>query len=90
MVDESRAARCPGPEGRAHGVGGVHAAAGAGAGDGVLLDVLEFLVADLARGVLTHGLEDAHDACGPGPFLNYLAGWCHIHVDGRHWRAACP
>src|SRR4029453_2443492 len=39
----------------------VHAAAGAGAGDGVLLDVLQLLVADLAGGVLAHGFEHADD-----------------------------
>ena len=48
-------------DGAGHGVGGIHAAAGAFTGDGVLFDVDEFLVGDLAVGVLAHGFEDGDD-----------------------------
>ena len=46
---------------RFDGVGGVHAAAGAGAGDGALLDFVQIKVAQIAGCVLAHGFEDADD-----------------------------
>ena len=48
-------------EGRAHGVGGVHAAARAAAGDRVALDLAEVLLAHLAGRELADRLEHADD-----------------------------
>src|SRR5689334_1249612 len=48
-------------EGRAHRVRGVHAAARAGAGDGIALDAAEVFLAHLAGAVLAHRLEHADD-----------------------------
>jgi hypothetical protein len=66
-----------------HGVGRVHAAAGAGAGNGALLDLVQVLVAHVAGGVLAHGLEHAHDV----QVLALVAArqdGAAVHVDGRH------
>ncbi len=46
---------------RAHGVGGVHAAAGAGAGAGLAFDLVHALLVELAGLVLADGLEDGDD-----------------------------
>ncbi len=48
-------------DGAGHGVGGIHAAAGAFARDGVLFDVDEFFVRDLAVRVFAHGFENGDD-----------------------------
>src|SRR5690606_20796730 len=72
-----------GLEGRGHGVGRVHAAARTRAGNGVAFDVLQFLVADLARGVLAHGLEHAHDVQVAAVQAAGLYG-ASVHIDAGH------
>src|SRR5690606_26668047 len=79
-IDQGDAQRL---EGRAHGVGGVHAAARAGAGNGVLLDVLELFVADLAGRVLAHGLEHADDV-EVFAFPAARQDGAAVDVDGGH------
>jgi len=54
-------AHAEGLDGGGHGVGGVHAAAGAGARDGALLNGQEFGVGDFVIGVRADGLEDRDD-----------------------------
>ena len=59
-------------DGAGHGVGGIHAAAGAGAGNGALLDGLKFFVADFFVGVRADGFEDGNDvelACPVSPVM---------------------
>ena len=56
-----REGEAEGFDGAGHGVGGVHAAAGAWAGDGALFDVGEGGVGDFAAGVLADGFEDRDD-----------------------------
>ena len=70
-------------EGRAHGVGGVHAAAGAGAGDGAFLDLQQVGVAHVAGGVLAHSLEHADDVEVFALVLARQDG-AAVHIDGRH------
>ncbi len=48
-------------DGAGHGVGGVHAAAGAGAGNGALFDGLQFRVGNFLVGVRADGFEHGHD-----------------------------
>ena len=58
---QRRVAQAQRLEGRAHRVGGVHAAAAARAGDRQAFDLAEVLLAHLAGAELAHGLEDADD-----------------------------
>ena len=53
-------------DGRRHGVGGVHAAARTGAGNGHFLDLFDLDLADVAARVLAHGLEHGNDVGVPG------------------------
>ena len=50
-----------GLERRGHGVGGVHAATGAGAGAGMAFHVQQGRIVDLVGGIGAHGLEGADD-----------------------------
>src|SRR5205807_726634 len=71
-------------DGGAHGVGGVHAAAGAGTGAGLALDLVNAGRVELARLVLADRLEDRHDvdirAVGPGAGEDAAA----VDEDTRH------
>ncbi|TKW50631.1 hypothetical protein CTA1_5680 [Colletotrichum tanaceti] len=64
-----------GLDGGGHGVGGVHASAGAAAGAGVADDVEALLLGDLAGDVLAVGLEGGDDVDG-------LAGLAAAGLDG--------
>ncbi len=48
-------------DGAGHGVGGVHAAAGAGAGNGALFDLLKFLIGNFVVRVRADGFEHRDD-----------------------------
>ena len=70
-------------DGRGHGVGGVHAAAGAGPGNGGLLHLEQFHVADLPGCMGADGLEHGDDVTAFG------AGQDRAAVD-EHARAVQP
>ena len=72
-----------GLEGRAHGVGRVHAAAGAGAGDGAQLDLVQVFVAHAPGRVLAHGLEHADDV-EVAALVFARKNSAAVDVNGRH------
>ncbi|MNL03013.1 hypothetical protein D3C87_1235380 [compost metagenome] len=63
-------AHAQGFNGRGHGVGGVHAATGTGAGNRHFLDLLDLDLADIAPRVLAHGLEHGNDVGVAGARLD--------------------
>ena len=78
-VREAQAKRL---DGRRHGVGGVHAAARARAGDGDLGHGLDVRLAALAGRLLAHGLEDVHQVHVP-PLVLARQDRAAIHEDRR-------
>ena len=70
-------------EGGRHGVGRVHAAAAASAGNRAALDLQQVLVAHAAGRVFTHGLEDADDVQVLALVVARKNG-AAVHIDGRH------
>ena len=78
-----RQAHAHGLEGRAHGVGGVHAAAGAGAWAGLLFDGLEVLLGQSPSGELTDGLKGRDDG---EVFALVVSGLdrAPVNIDGGH------
>ncbi len=70
-------------KGRRHGVGGVHAAARAGARNRALLDFAQVFVAEFAGGVFAHGFKHADDV---EVFALVVAGQdgAAVHINGGH------
>ena len=66
-----------------HGVGRVHAAAAAGAGNGAALDLQQVFIAHAARGVFAHGFKHAHDV-EVFALVAARQNGAAIDIDGRH------